>query len=177
MLKYRHHLHLQHVEQLRGLGWEVLCALRCTGAAHYLGARAVWFFGGFLCFGFLFFLNFGVRPYLNLLQLYACAIGRLGSLREEPDESLEQHSPPPLFSEELQCKTQSCYTLVEPEAGRNCLSSGHGMDPKSLTRPYSHSIWHWFVMGTVSEEMILSAVSYARMRSCQNAGQVMAGLF
>lgn len=141
----------------------------CSSSLVFWWVFVFWFFG--------FFFNFGARPYLNLLQLYACAIGRLGSLREEPDESLEQHSPPPLFSEELQCKTQSCYTLVEPEVGRNCLSSGHGMDSKSLTCPYSHSIWHWFVMGTVSEEMILSAVSYAQIRSCQNAGQVMAGLF
>lgn len=77
--------------------------------------------------------------------------------------SLEQCSPPLLFGEELQCRTQSCYTLVEHEVSRNCLSVGHGVDPKFLTRPYSHSIWHWFVMGTVSEEMSLSAVSYTLM--------------
>lgn len=113
-----------------------------------------WFFG--------FFFSFGVRPYLNLLQLRTSAMGRLGSLRE-PGVSLEQCSPPLLFSEELQCKTQSCYTLVEREVSRNCLSAGHGMDPKFLTCPYSHSIWHWFVMGTVSEEMSLNAVSCAPM--------------
>lgn len=129
------------------------------------GAQAVWVFGGFLCFGFLvlfFFFNFGARPYLNLLQLCASAMGRLGSLGE-PGVSLEQGSPPLLFSEELQSKTQSCYTLVERELGRNCLSAGHGMDPKFLTRPYPHSIWHWFEMGTVSEEMSLRVVSYGSM--------------
>lgn len=122
------------------------------------------FFGEFLCFGFLgFFLHFGARPYLNLLQLRASAMGRLGRLGEEPGVSLKQHSSPLLFSEELQCKTQSCYTLVEREVGRNCSSAGHGMDPKSLKRLCSHSIRPRFVMGTVSEEMSLSVVSYALM--------------
>lgn len=127
----------------------------CSSGLGFWWGFVFWFFG-------LFFLNFGVRPYLNLLQLCASAMGRLGSLGE-PGVSLEQSSPPLLFSEELQCKTQSCYTLVEREVGRNYLSAGHGMDPKFLTCPYSHSIWHWFVMGTVSEEMSLSTVSYALM--------------
>lgn len=39
----------------------------------------------------------------------------------------------------------------------------HGMDPKSLKRLCSHSIRPRFVMGTVSEEMSLSVVSYALM--------------
>lgn len=120
------------------------------------------FLVGFCVLFFWHFFNFGVRPYLNLLQLCVSAMGRLGSLRE-PGVSLEQCSPPLLFSEELQCKTQSCYTLVEREVSRNCLSAGHGMDPKLLTRPYPHSIWHWFVMGTVSGEMSPSAVSYTLM--------------
>lgn len=38
--------------------WEAPCALRCTGAAHYLGAQVVWFSGGFLCFVFLALFKF-----------------------------------------------------------------------------------------------------------------------
>lgn len=83
---------------------------------------------------------FGMRPYLNLLQLCASAVGRLGSLREEPGRSPEQHSPSLSFSEELQCKAQSGYALVEGEVGRKCLSAGHGVDPKSLTHLYSSPV-------------------------------------
>lgn len=117
-------------------------------------------------FGFLVF--FGVRPYLNLLQLCASAMGRPGSLGEEPGRSPEQHSPPLLFSEELQCKTQSCYALVEGEVGRKRLRAGHGVDPKSLTHPYSHPVWHRLETGPASEETDLSVISYTPMRFCQS---------
>lgn len=124
-------------------------------------------------FGVLFF---GMRPYLNLLPLCVSAMGRLGSLREEPGRSLERHSPPLLFCEELRCKAQSCYALVEGEVGRKCLSAGHGVDLKSFTHLYSYPVWHRLEMGPVSEEMNLSVISYTPMRSCQSNVVARAGL-
>lgn len=127
-------------------------------------------------FGFFGLVFFGMKPYLNLLQLYASAMGRLGSLGEEPGRSPKQSSSPLSFSKELQCKTQSCYSLVEGEVGRKCPSAGHGMDPKSLTHPYSYPVWHRLEMGPVSEEMNLSVISYIPMRSCQSDVVGSAGL-
>lgn len=73
-------------------------------------------------------------------------MGRSGSLGEEPGRSPEQYSPPLLFSEDLQRKTQGCYALIEGEVSGKCLSAGHGMDPKSLTDPYPTLCgtgWRW----------------------------------
>lgn len=68
--------------------------------------------------GLVFWFYFGMRPYMNLLQLCASAVRRLRSLREEPGRRLERHSSLLLFRKELQCNTQSCYALLEEVSRR-----------------------------------------------------------
>jgi len=128
----------------------------------------VWFFG--------FFWNEALSEPPAALCICHGKAGKSQRREEEPGRSPEQLSPPLSFSEELQCKAQSCYALVEGEVGRKCLRSEQGMDPKSLAHLYSHPVWHRLEMGPVSEEMDLSAISYTPMRSCQSDVVASAGL-
>lgn len=144
----------QHVEQLHGLLWEVPCAYVPRGAQVLL---ITW------VLEWLFFVLFcclvGARPYLNLLQHCASAMGRLGA---EAGRSLEQPSPRVSL---VQCEAQSCYALVEVGVGRKPLK--HGVDPKPLTQPCSHAVLHGLEIGPVSEGMELSAVPYTPEMSHQ----------
>lgn len=144
------------MEQLHGLLWEVPCAYVPRGAQVLL---ITW------VLKWLFFVLFrclvGARPYLNLLQHCASAMGRLGA---EAGRSPEQPSPRVSL---VQCKAQSCYALVEVGVGTKPLRAGHGADPKPLSQPCSHAVLHGLEMGPVSEGMELSAVPYIPVTSRQ----------